>query len=370
MGDRDRIILFVGGTWDNNGGRQSKITSDILLGIHEAYYKIANIHVHNGGMLSNLERILNSIPAFDIVIWMPNISNDVEEKFIHRIKQENKKCILVSSKRNIENEYPFEEIVNHALKRKSNLILEFSKHNDIYEGRIFDPLGNMFLDYENDFTTVGAVMTNRALQLAKFTRVASTSLTAKNAGVPNDKAFFEIVKKSATVFDKLMHQPANPSRFLGNASFRCQRGFPSFRDDNNNAIIYVSRRNVDKKFISKEAFVPVVSQDTHGVIYFYYGDHKPSVDTPIQRSLYLLFPRVNYMIHGHAYVDNAPFTDEVVPCGAIEEITEISRVFNNIDQTNFAINLLGHGSIVLASDLKFFNEITYSARPFPEQHFV
>ena len=199
-----------------------------------------------------------------------------------------------------------------------------------------------------------------------FTRVSSTRLPDNDKiSVPNDKAFFDIVKRSAKIFDKLMHQPANPSRFLGNASFRCQRGFPSFRGSNE--LIYVSRRNIDKKFISKDTFVPVDIRH-NGFKPNYYGVHKPSVDTPIQIGLYRLFPNVNYMIHGHAYADNAPFTDRVIPCGAIEEISEISRIFTTVDKTNFVVNLLGHGSIVFAKDVNFFYEVTYSARPFPEEH--
>lgn len=39
-----------------------------------------------------------------------------------------------------------------------------------------------------------------------------------------------------------------------NVSFRCEKGFPSFRDKN---IIYVSKRNMDKRMIGKEGFVAV-----------------------------------------------------------------------------------------------------------------
>jgi hypothetical protein len=72
-------------------------------------------------------------------------------------------------------------------------------------------------------------------------------------------------------------------------------------------------------------------------------------------------------MHSHVYVEGAAFTDEKVPCGAMEEVESIVRKlgdhgkYNIVD--NVAINLLGHGSIVFANDLDYFDSITYKARP-------
>lgn len=57
----------------------------------------------------------------------------------------------------------------------------------------------------------------------------------------------------------------------------------------------------------------------------YYGDYKPSVDTPSQIMLYQAYPKVNYMLHGHVYIDGFPFTNRCIPCGAIEEAHEIKK---------------------------------------------
>ena len=86
----------------------------------------------------------------------------------------------------------------------------------------------------------------------------------------------------------------------------------------------MSRRNVDKRYIEQEAFVPCYMDDTGNVLY--YGPYKPSVDTPIQVRLYKYFPRINYMLHSHVYVKGAPFTSKAIPCGGIQEVTEIMRV--------------------------------------------
>jgi hypothetical protein len=45
----------------------------------------------------------------------------------------------------------------------------------------------------------------------------------------------------------------------------------------------------------------------------YYGNKKPSVDTPVQLMIYQNAPAINYMIHGHYYVYGAPFTKSFYP---------------------------------------------------------
>ena len=78
---------------------------------------------------------------------------------------------------------------------------------------------------------------------------------------------------------------------------------------------------------------------------------------------------MNYIIHGHVYVKNGLFTSKKIPCGFIEEFDEIKSLVPNRDQTNFAINLKGHGCLILANDLSYL-ESQYDelyGRPFPEE---
>jgi hypothetical protein len=51
--------------------------------------------------------------------------------------------MLITSKRN-NNEYSFQELIQKALSSKSNLVIEFTKVNDIYQMKLFDPLGNVW----------------------------------------------------------------------------------------------------------------------------------------------------------------------------------------------------------------------------------
>ena len=90
-------ILFVGGTWNNEGGRPSKIV--------ELFSKeLKNIDLYNGGNYKDLNNILESVINYDIVLWWPNIPNDLPK--LKKVKEINYKIMLVSSKRN-NNEYSF-----------------------------------------------------------------------------------------------------------------------------------------------------------------------------------------------------------------------------------------------------------------------
>lgn len=54
-------ILFVGGNWDLNGGKESKIVNEF------AKY-LPNVTVYNGGNYNDLNKILESSINYDNVI--------------------------------------------------------------------------------------------------------------------------------------------------------------------------------------------------------------------------------------------------------------------------------------------------------------
>lgn len=47
------------------------------------------------------------------------------------------------------------------------------------------------------------------------------------------------------------------------------------------------------------------------------------------------------MIHSHCYIENAPYTEMSVPCGAIEEVDEILNVIRNYYDNNFNKTIIG-----------------------------
>lgn len=362
-------VLIVGGSFDNEGGRSSSVVTKFAKEIDkylEKYWARTgeknSLTINNGGYFKEIEYILQDTADADIVFWWANVPNDMPK--IRNVKEVNPKCMLVTSKRNDNEKYNFSELINHALGAKANLCVEFSKGNDRkFNMMVFDPLGNNWYSGENIKECTKAMM-DRLVFLKDVTRQGCKNVDGK-VSVPNEEKFFDLIKENAEVFHKLINPAPGVTRFLGNSSFRCQRGFPSFKNDK---MVYVSRRNVDKRYISRDAFVPTYLEEGN---VFYQGENKPSVDTPIQLRLYDRLPNIRYMMHAHVYIEDAPFTSNMVPCGGLEEVEEvvsaIEESYGNLDGNFYAINLIGHGSIVMASDVDLMKNISYVSRTFPEK---
>lgn len=368
-------ILFVGGNWDLNGGKKSKI-------VDEFSKHLPNTTVYNGGNYNDLNKILDSCTEYDIVIWWANVPNELPK--IRNVKDINYKTMLVSSKRNIDNKYSFQDLLQRALLLKSNLTVEFSKNNNIYGMKLFDPLGNVWYEGTN-IEDCAYELLDRLNFIKKITRDSTISSDEdigalawffnmfkeemyKSEGsytIPDKKEFLKIVREYATKFAEATFQTKDVKRFLGNASFRCPKGFPSFRDGK---YIFVSKRNVNKEFIDIDEFVPVYLENDK---IYYCGENKPSVDTPIQVRLYEMLPKINYMIHSHCYINDAPYTETALPCGAIEETGEIKKVIyeyynKDFNKEFYLINLIGHGSIMMSNNPDKLRNIDIIGRKLPE----
>ena len=361
---------FVGGTWDEYGGKPSSVFNQLAAG-----YKTTSVHdvvIYNGGFFYSLDAL--QLGDCQVIVWMPNVPNELQK--IVNIKAKYPKAIVVTSKRNTENDsYTFQDIIAHGLKLKSNLILEIGRepNGKRFSGRLFDPLGNVWCTETTDFYKLGIYMENRCLALVYVQRqgtIPSPEKTRLSYDINEIDDFCEILRNFAEVFHKLINPSEGVTRFLGNASFRCMRGFPSFKTDTGD--IFVSKRNVDKRSITPDAFVQVGLNDETDVVW-YRGPNKPSVDTVIQVRLYNLplFCNIKYMVHSHVYIEDAPFTTKMIPCGGLQEISEIVNAVEKISHPNmalgrFAINLLGHGSIIFASQLNLVNKFKFVSRPSPE----
>lgn len=348
-------MLIVGGTFDDNGGKPSSVVNQIMAAMLEESF---DVKLYNGGSFDQVESILEECKYFDYILWWANVPNDKPK--LRNVKEINPKAMLVTSKRNDNNKYSFAELINRALGAKANLCVQFSKVNDMFTMMLFDPLGNSW--YAGDsIAKLCHAMTVKLRYLRSITRQGCVHAEGK-VDVPDEPEFFDLVRGYADTFHELIKPDSTVTRFLGNSSFRCQRGFPSFRKD---GMIFVSRRNVDKRFIDRDAFVPVkLEEDT---TLYYYGDHKPSVDTPIQARLYNLLPNINYMIHAHVYIDGAPFTKSMVPCGGLEEVEEVMSVIEDEAKDFYAINLIGHGCIIMTNRVEQLKDLPYISRKLPER---
>ena len=369
-------IVIVGGTWDQEEGKPSKVVNSLVQGIREAN-AFEEIDVFNGGeykCLQALYTLANTYPG--VMVWMPNVEN--AEKKVRDIKERMPHVILVSSKRNIaalrENDewvskYSFSEVVAHGLSLKAQLVLEIGNIGKKFWVRLTDTLGNIWCEPTYDWRKAGMSLAKRAAELLNVTR-QGTILSPEDPDIlpmqPEIVDFMKTVVHGAEIFHKLIDPPKEVTRFLGNASFRCMRGFPSLKVGDR---IYVSKRNVEKRAITPEDFVQVGINKDSAV--WYRGHHKPSVDTVIQVRLYSLMPDVNFMLHSHVYVDGAPTTGAMIPCGGLQEVKEIMKVVgeaNPMHDEHFAVNLKGHGSILFMRRPEHYYEYCdrFVKRPWPE----
>lgn len=350
-------VAIVGGTWDENGGRSSGYVTKLGQASGDEGMEIS---LFNGGNFSSLEKVLNgkTLLAQDVIFWLANIPNDLPK--IVGVKKVYPHKLLVSSKRN-NNEYIFAELINRALLQKANLCSDFCKNDGKIHARLFDPLGVVWQPYTDDIAILAKSLKKRLAQIKQFTRQGTIQIDAVPLEIPDQPSFFSLIKQYAKVFHSLIQPVEGVTRFLGNTSFRCERGFPSMRDPKS-GLIFMSRRDVDKSFIDKDSFVAVkYDRDI-----LYWGPYKPSVDTPIQVRLYEALPQINYMLHAHVYVEDAPMTTLQIPCGAIEEVNEVLSLVKNQEDDFIVINLLGHGCLIMASDHRKMDNLPFIKRPSPE----
>jgi vacuolar-type H+-ATPase subunit F/Vma7 len=116
--------LFVGGTWDDGVGKPSKIVQTMSTVLVDK-----NTTFLNGGCFSVLEEMLENVEEFEkygLIIWFADVPNN-KQKIIRQIKAVHPKCLLVTSKRNLDNQYPLQELIARALQVKSNLFVEITK---------------------------------------------------------------------------------------------------------------------------------------------------------------------------------------------------------------------------------------------------
>lgn len=375
-------ILFVGGRFDQESGKPSKVferyAGGFVLQIEKSLLSEETprygTYYFNGGNLETLKRELPEVlPKVSVVVWMPDVSND-EEKMLRLAKPPGSTHTLVMSKALYGRDPKplLGEVMQRALGAKANLILTIDRDESLFRGQLLDPLGNLFAKGE-DFQKLGAATAKRILELRGITRVGSEQLSSDPPGDPLKEVpeeFVGLVKEYAEVFEQLimgnlegdLGLDGKKKRFLGNSAFRCIRGFPAYRGEER---IFVSRRNVEKMRLSTADFVPVKPYSSDTAKVQYWGEHKPSVDTPIQLRLFEAMPQIQYMLHGHVYLQQAKFTNRVLPCGALEEFEEIMKVVEK-NKSVFLVNLKGHGFIAGARDLNLLGNLSFKARPFPE----
>ncbi|MBQ8681961.1 MAG: class II aldolase/adducin family protein [Bacilli bacterium] len=340
-------MLIVGGTFDELGGKPSSLIEKLFkdkIAEHDLFI--------NGGHIKDIEHLLELVPNYKVIIWFPNIPNHYPK--LRNIKQLNPHSVFVMSKRN-DNKYKIRDIIVKGLENNANLIVEFSKHDNKFYMQDIDVLGYSWSEKTADINKFKETLFARIEFLLTTKRISTHSDNTSNNNyelIPDE--FIELNKSYAQIFDELLIDIAQTTRFLGNCSLRV---------DNK---IFMSKRDIDKKMLNKQAFIEVYEKNNQ---IFYKGNFKPSKDTAIQLSLYNTYKQINYIIHCHCYIEDGYFTSIQCPCGDLKEIDEINEVINknNLQDNNIIkINLIGHGSILMTNNIKDLYNINYVKRNFPE----
>jgi len=327
--------VIVGGTWGINHKRSSIVDKlSVLFDTNELYNGMPG--------LSDLPMY----PDGDLIIWMPDIPN--EEAKHYPIKSGG--AVLICSKV-MRDGYSKIDAVSRIFKMHGNAVIAISKRMSFYNFELIDALGNTWYN--------GISLPELSDAISIFYLFTKDAIRVQSTWVPmslrmSDENFDNVLGLLAindTLKDSIMTQCG--SRFFGNVSTRCQNLFPTIRAKTG---IYVSPRNSDKSEILTEDMIFCTMEN--GVVRFY-GDKniKPSVDTPIQIGVYEERPRLNFMIHGHAFLkgNSYPFytgeTERYCLCGDMKEKDEILKIIPD-GFNNGIINLRNHGFLAFSDTLK------------------
>lgn len=301
-----------------------------------------------------------------------DISFMLDEKTnIVGLKEKYQKIMLVGAfyGREVQN------AVFYGIKNKLNLTFVFS--NVV---TVIDPLGNIWyvgtdmndaikaakdrLTYLIKITRQRTFKSDSALALAwYFDSFKVEEQESDNIGEAADveKDFLDVIHSFSKQIYPMMGVDLKEHK---RPEIRCAKTMPSFRYKNK---IFVSKRVVPDYLLRSGDFVEVY-MDSGKLIYF--GEEKPSVDSPVHVRLYELLPNINYIVHMHEYIEGAPFTKTNNPCGAIEEYDAIEEAITEHYIDNmcelYTVNLKGHGSVVMSSSIEKLQSISLRKRNIPE----
>ena len=331
-----KTVLIVGGDFGDLP-KKSSIIDKLSI-------KFNNVTVVNGGSIQDLIDI--NLQGYKLILWMANVDNEIKKFYAKK----DVGSILICSKVLRENRN-IGDAVARIFKMNANAVIAIENNVNPFIFNLVDALGNSWCKTSNLLELTNSIG-NLYRWHEESIRIGTVLNKELSTEVSEDEKerlieFSSIVK---LVADKVENERGG--RYFGNASTRCTKMFPSTRQLNN---IFVSARNIPKDRMTADDFV-IASLIDNNVNYN--SRLKPSVDTPVQLKLYEKYD-INYMIHGHAYIDNQTFTDNYYPCGDLRELEEIEKFYNC---EKFIINLKNHGFVIATETLEEMKEIVEKSK--------
>ena len=288
----------------------------------------------------------DTLKGFDLTIWMPNYPNTWNKEY--PIKD--KASVLICSKV-MRQGHTHVDSCARIFEMQGNAVIEIYKEEDIFSFELRDALNYCWCNK----TPYLAVLYEGIKSLYKWTKsqsrrslIQQPELTITNIKTDTD-LYYKFIQINKQLADKVAENCGN--RFFGNYSNRCTKLFPSYRNSDN--LFCFSPRNIDKRYVT---IIDKVICDYN----YYYGNRKPSIDTPVQLEVYKNFPGINYIIHGHAYIEKAVYTDNYFPCGDMREVEELIKLYKKGHEL---INCKHHGFVILCETIedveKYYNDSNF-----------
>lgn len=131
--------VLIGGTFNEHGGSPSYLVSQLAETLGQEWLCLNGGYVHF---------IRNFVPTnIDVMIWMPNVSND-ELKLVNRFKQDNPDLCLIQSKRAIEKEYTVSDVIGRLHDSQSAFGIMITKPDGKFKFNLISADGkvNMMTD--------------------------------------------------------------------------------------------------------------------------------------------------------------------------------------------------------------------------------
>lgn len=312
----------------------------------------------NGGSLNVLEIIQPLLLNQDLILWLPDIDN---EELKHYPKK-GTGAVLICSKVMREG-YRKVDAVSRIFKMQGNAVIAITKLEKVFSFELIDALGNTWYKGDNISDLASSIK-----KLYVFTKSAKRINSVKSENwlenleldCASKLDLDQILDLNQTLQYKILEKCG--SRFFGNVSTRCQQLFPSVR---NKVGAFVSPRNSNKNFLIAEDMVLCSLNNDQVIIN---NGTKPSVDAPIQLKLYQELPKLNFMIHGHAFCKESGFpfaisyTENYKLCGDFNEAAEILKTMKNIGNPGCGvINLKNHGFLIFAETIAQVRSIIENA---------
>lgn len=324
--------LLLGGGFDASGGRRSGVVSKLT-------HSLKADVMFNGGYSKELASV--DLSSYKVIIWMPDVPNEEPKHYPKKARG----AVLICSKVMREGVTRFDS-VSRVFQMHGNAVIEIHPAKTGFSFTLVDALGNEWVD-TSDISELAWIIRRFVAWTQGAKRMASKESAQERPEPP--KGLTDLVALTREVADKVENERGG--RYFGNASTRCMRMFPSERTESG---VYVSTRNVDKHRIEADDFTYAFQSGDH----LEYIGKKPSVDTPIQLTLYRQVPEINFMIHGHAFIEGAPTTENYFPCGDMREAEEILKLLKDVR----VINVKNHGFLITAATVEELREAVEKAK--------